>query len=223
MMQPPPPLYFGGLDLGQMQDYTAFAVLERVEVEECEPGAPRRRVRRFAVRHLQRWPLRTIYTDIIKHIVELYTKPPLKRSALVVDRTGVGVAVFDQLDNAKPAARLVAATITGGAQTTFADGCWTVPKRELAGTLQVLLGTRRLKVAPELPLAAQLAREMSTFKAKINIATGNESFEAWRERDHDDLVLAVALAAWWGERERPPSQCLPFVIGGVGHILRPWL
>jgi hypothetical protein len=41
---------------------------------------------------------------------------------------------------------------------------------------------------------------LGTFKVKININTGNESFEAWRERDHDDLVLAVALACWFGER-----------------------
>ncbi len=28
----------------------------------------------------------------------------------------------------------------------------------------------------------------------------NETFAARSERDHDDLLLAVALAAWWGER-----------------------
>ena len=44
-----------------------------------------------------------------------------------------------------------------------------------------------------------LVRELSTFRAKVNIATWNESFEAWRARDHDDLVLAVALAALLGE------------------------
>ena len=47
--------------------------------------------------------------------------------------------------------------------------------------------------------AEVLVRELSTFRAKVNIATGNESFEAWRSRDHDDMVLAVALAAWLGE------------------------
>jgi hypothetical protein len=39
----------------------------------------------------------------------------------------------------------------------------------------------------------------------------NETFESWRERDHDDLVLAVALAAWAAEaleffKEAPPRQ-----------------
>jgi hypothetical protein len=82
------------------------------------------------------------------------------------------------------------------------DGSWSVPKRELAGVLQVLLGTRRLQVAPALPLALVLGKELATFTAKINVATGSESFEAWRTRDHDDLVLAVALACWYAERAR---------------------
>jgi hypothetical protein len=35
---------------------------------------------------------------------------------------------------------------------------------------------------------------------KINISTAHDSYEAWREGDHDDLVLSVALARWAGER-----------------------
>jgi hypothetical protein len=30
--------------------------------------------------------------------------------------------------------------------------------------------------------------------------TALETLESWRERDHDDLVMAVALAAWVAER-----------------------
>jgi hypothetical protein len=29
---------------------------------------------------------------------------------------------------------------------------------------------------------------------KVDSATGHDSYEAWRERDHDDLALAVALS-----------------------------
>ena len=198
MTEPSSPVYFGGLDLGQMADYTALAVLERRE--HLEEG---RRIFHYAVRYLQRWPLRTPYPDIIADVVKVYEKETLAHSQLTVDRTGVGVAVADQLHRANPKAWLVPITITGGAGTALVDGCWSVPKRELAGVLQVLLGTRRLKVSPALPLAKVLTQEMSTFRVKINIATGNESFEAWRERDHDDLVLAVALACWSGEQDVP--------------------
>ena len=38
---------------------------------------------------------------------------------------------------------------------------------------------------------------MAACRVKVTLA-GNETFEAWRERDHDDLVLAVALALYVG-------------------------
>jgi hypothetical protein len=44
-------------------------------------------------------------------------------------------------------------------------------------------------------------RELGTFTVRITEA-GNESFEAWREKDRDDLVLAVALACWAAESLR---------------------
>jgi hypothetical protein len=116
----------------------------------------------------------------------------------------VGRAVYDELRRAGlPVSRLVPVTITAGAGLgTRPEGGhgWNVPKRTLASVLQAVLGTRRLKVAPSLPLASVLTRELETFSVKINLATGAESFEAWRERDHDDLVLAVALACWCGEQ-----------------------
>jgi hypothetical protein len=74
-----------------------------------------------------------------------------------------------------------------------------VPKKELVGVLQVMLQARRIKVAPTLPEAATLVRELTTFQVKITPAA-NEVFGAWREGQHDDLVLAVAIAVWQAER-----------------------
>jgi len=39
------------------------------------------------------------------------------------------------------------------------------------------------------------------FKIKIDHATSHDSYLAWRENVHDDLVLATSLALWLGERE----------------------
>lgn len=36
-----------------------------------------------------------------------------------------------------------------------------------------------------------------SFRLKVNIATGHDSYEAWREGDHDDLVLSTSLAVWY--------------------------
>ena len=51
----------------------------------------------------------------------------------------------------------------------------------------------------ELPEAEILVAELKAFSVKITQA-GNETFESWRERDHDDMVLAVAMALWLAER-----------------------
>jgi hypothetical protein len=73
-----------------------------------------------------------------------------------------------------------------------------VPKKELVSVLQVMLQARRIKVAPTLPEAKTLVRELTTFQVKITPAA-NEVFGAWREGQHDDLVLAVAIAIWQAE------------------------
>jgi hypothetical protein len=43
----------------------------------------------------------------------------------------------------------------------------------------------------------------------VNIATGNDSYEAWREGIHDDLVLSVALACWFAEQFKPTPAIAP--------------
>jgi hypothetical protein len=44
-----------------------------------------------------------------------------------------------------------------------------------------------------------LARALAAFLVKV-AATAKEELDAWRGGAHDDLVLAVAVAAWLGER-----------------------
>ncbi len=45
-----------------------------------------------------------------------------------------------------------------------------------------------------------MIEELQNFKVKFTRA-GNDTYEAWRESDHDDLVLAAAMAAWFGEKK----------------------
>ena len=53
-------------------------------------------------------------------------------------------------------------------------------------------------MAPALSEAATLARELAAFQVKVSTSSPEE-MDAWREVAHDDLVLAVAVAAWLGE------------------------
>jgi hypothetical protein len=201
--QLPKTVCYAGLDLGQAQDYTALAILERPLILPTTPMQDR--VRSYAVRHLERFPLGTSYPEIVRRVTQIVRRPALAGGALAVDATGVGRPVID-LFTAK-GVRLNAINITSGHAVTKADdGSWHVPKKVLVSTVQILLQSRRLRIAECLPDAVILAKEMQAFRVKIT-TSGNETFEAWRERDHDDLVLAVALAAWLGERivQRTPS------------------
>jgi hypothetical protein len=203
--------YFTGLDLGQAQDYTALAVLERTVVTDSTVQG--RQVWHYAVRHLERFPLGTAYTAVCTRVASLFAGPPLADSTLVVDQTGVGRPVIDLLRRSKLRARLRPVTITAGHKASPADGGgWLVPKKELVSTLQVLLQARRLKVSPALAEAATLVRELVNFQVKVT-AAAHETFGAWREGVHDDLVLAVAIAAWEAERHHSLTPFLPNILG----------
>jgi hypothetical protein len=95
--------------------------------------------------------------------------------------------------------------ITAGHEAAWGEGGLHLPRKELVGVLQVLLQTRRLHIPRTLSEASLLVRELENFKAKVTLA-GGDTMEAWREGEHDDLVLAVALAAWVGEQALPPLE-----------------
>ena len=189
--------YYVGVELGQSQDFTAIAI-----AEASRPWGSTER--RYAVGHLERPALGTSYPAIVARVVELCADRRLHRKGrptLVVDQTGVGRPVVDMFRAASPDADLLAVTITGGtAVTQPAAGEYHVPKRDLASILAVLLQARRLSVAKQLPEAATLVKELLGFRVKVSVTTGHDSYEAWREGVHDDLVLATALATWAAER-----------------------
>jgi hypothetical protein len=87
--------YYSGLDLGQMQDYSALAVVERTT--HPHPDQPKKTLDHFAVRHLHRWPLGTAYPAIVADVRTLFATPPLTSTTLAVDQTGVGRAVVGLL------------------------------------------------------------------------------------------------------------------------------
>jgi hypothetical protein len=196
-----------GLDLGKLSDPTALAVLRwTVPAAPAPRRAPVKLLPRvYEVPTLKRWPLGTAYRDIVAALAKFCQEGQFRESPplLVLDETGVGTAVCEmvraQLCEARVNYFVRTVTITAGNAVSLLDhGRWHVAKKQLASCLQVLLGQRRLRVAPDLAEAKQLAKELGTFQVKLT-AAGNETFESWREADHDDLVLAVALAAWAAE------------------------
>jgi hypothetical protein len=98
-----------------------------------------------------------------------------------------------------PAQKPLLVTISDGHEVKHTGaGLWQTPKKTLVSILQVLLRSRRLRVSTGLPEAQTLMKELQAFRAKIT-PVRNDTLESWREREYDDLVLAVALACWWAE------------------------
>jgi hypothetical protein len=193
---PPPSRIIIGLDLGEVKDFTALNALEQTRRPD-DTGQERRH---YASRLLCRWSLHTAYQTIIEDVRTIAANLPTAPE-LVIDATGAGRPVASMFRQAKlPIKSFVPVIITGGVKVIQEpDGSWHVAKRELVSCVQSALQGGRLKISRKLKEVGTLTRELQRFRAKININTGNESFEAWREKDHDDLVLATALAIWHGE------------------------
>jgi len=183
--------YCLGLDLGQVNDPTALCVVEK-RTKRDEPTI-------YGIRALERW-LGVPYPEQVRRVMDRLALPPLDRArALIIDRTGVGRAVFDAFREARPACAVIGATITGGDAAHKDDrGGWSLPKRDLVGVAQMLLMQRRIEIAPALAEAETLASELRDFRVKISPA-GHDSYDA-REGRHDDLLFAACLAVWGAEK-----------------------
>lgn len=201
--------YILGVDLGQRKDYSAFVLceqqylvtgtkttLERLSRYQVRQEVKEKLETRYNVRLIERPALGTSYIDVANRAKAIVHKT---QAHCVVDSTGVGLAVADIFDEVKIYPSKI--YITGGTHVGMSDGVIKVPKRELISTAQILLQNGRIKIARKLELADTLAKELSNFKMKIS-TSGNEQYEAWREGDHDDIVLSLCMAVWHGEANK---------------------
>lgn len=255
------PEYIISVDLGQVNDPTAIAVLERREqltgrqdvVQNIaawfdgfkdQPRYYRRgqTAGHYNIVHLERLALGTAYTDIPGRLQTIDARIRQQWVAMaveqelaevgragsslidapidvVIDGTGVGRPVLDLI--AEAGVEAVAITIHGGDQVIRVHGReFRVPKRDLVGAVQSAMQARRLRAAEALPDWPVLKGELSNFKARISLS-GHDSYGAgddWREGNHDDLVLAVALGVWWGENGERPPFLDPAIVAAWGYL-----
>jgi len=199
-----------GLDLGQSTDPTAIAVLEKkIGVIDSGSDADRhcgltaqlqKPASRIEVRHLERLPLGLTYPTIVSRVAELMARAPLcggenqRPAELVIDETGVGRAVGDIFVEAK--LKPIRVSITAGNDVTpQRNNRWHVGKSILISNIDALLNTGELKFAAELTEAETMKDELKDFRRKLS-ETGKATYAA-RVGKHDDLVLGVAIGAWW--------------------------
>ena len=112
-----------GLDLGQSQDFTAIAVLERAELRgHWDPVMyARRKTIALRLRYLERIPLGTPYTEVVDRVVAVTRSADLAgRCHLIADATGVGRPVMDMLRRAE----LGSSRLWAVRRSRKRSGCW---------------------------------------------------------------------------------------------------
>lgn len=198
----PESIFVAGLDLGQTTDYSALCV------GEIKPNAGS-----FALnmRHLSRFPKQTPYPVQVASVADTIGQVrEMGRVLLVVDQTGVGRPVVDMFRMARMLIPIWPVTIAGSqmgkAKRNEETGDWTVPKKDLIGALVALVHGKRFAVSNQIDreLLRVWQEEMANFTMKIT-AAGNTTMEAWREGQHDDVVLAASLMAWAANRWVSPG------------------
>lgn len=204
--------FVAGVDVGQVNDWTAAAIVERIEavpnVEDLHRAAhddARAEARRTPLRldlvHLERIPLGTPYPDQVSHVQGLLRTPLLGDVRTFLDMTGCGRPVFDMFKQAR-LPNLAGVMITGAqGEASRQDYGWNVGKSELVTRVQVEMQTGRLRIGRRIQDADKLVRELKEFRAGRTPA-GTMTFNA-REGQHDDLVLALALAVFGALRPKP--------------------
>ena len=210
--------YVVGVDLGQSSDPTAICVAEwqrgvmdlgsDYERHISQTGHLQTPAEFADVRHLARLPLGLSYPAVVQHVANLLARPPLcgddnnRAAELVIDETGVGRAVGDIFVDAGMRPKRV--TITAGNDPTGGHGIdrYHVPKTVLISNVDAMLHTGTLRFAAALSETDAMKDELQNFRRKLSEA-GRATYAA-RAGRHDDLVLAVAIAAWW--ISRPSTQ-----------------
>ncbi len=175
----------------------------------------------YHVRYLDRPPLRTSYNSIVegvvKRLVELEPADTISGRrivGLIVDATGVGRAIKDMLRKeinaldpyTSPRVRVAAVNVTGGNKVNFSDGFYNIPKRDLISAGVIGLQEKKLLIGEDVENRDVLIKELLDYRLRINVSTAHDSYEPWREGEHDDLLFATCLATWaWRQTDSRPK------------------
>jgi hypothetical protein len=226
-----PRRYSVGVDLGQANDPTAIAVLEKTiappETAMFSPvgKSPADRLVEGSIAYdlvyLKRPKLGTPYDVIARRVCDLVCElepqgafGELGQVTLSVDGTGVGRGVVDMLrtefqqrGRTKPTPKIDfrAVSVTGSNNSLKkperTNGYWSVPKKDLVFPAVAAFQQGKVRIAKGIKDRDALVNELKNYRRTTNISTGNMSFEPWRESDHDDLLFALSLALFGWQRQ----------------------
>lgn len=204
--------YIYAQDVGSSRDHAAGILLHRhryfqdgaAYTGRGKVGINKNVVHEKHIVYASRLPLQTGYSEIEDDIEALMNEPDLAGNChLVVDRGEAGGPVIESLGLRGLLPIGIRAT-NGNEPSLFTHGNgWNVPKRDLVQAVKIELTHNRLMAVPGIDHEKQINHELLHFRQFINKRTGNDSYEALRESDHDDLVMAIAMAVWVSRKVWP--------------------
>jgi hypothetical protein len=197
---------FLGIDLGKRQDHTALVALEfhLTKAKDRDPytgGFPTSA--HLVVRYAESLPLGSDHLDLPARIRSVLASlpGPYKQVHLAVDATGESTLI--EVLRRDPALRshpLYPTCITGGHRNSALAGNYHgIPRPDLLTRLRTAFGTGRISLPPLTPGRAELENELIAFRSD------------GQQREHDDLVFALALAVWFAF-DRQKEHLLPAVV-----------
>ena len=157
-----------GLDLGKLRDQSVLAAVERTP-----DGLLRLRL-------LRPFDVGTPYSTVVADVVRALRLAGAVK--LVVDRSGVGEAVFERLSSELGDWALLGFKFTAES------------KVELLSNLKLLMETGRLRLPYHRPLLSQLTSITCELTGSGRLRIGHPP------GSHDDMVMALALACWAAEK-----------------------
>jgi hypothetical protein len=194
------------IDLGKMQDFTAWTIVEvKAEVRRTSRNS-RLIVPVLTVRDIVRLPLKTPYDEIQTLIHRTFWDPRLWLihpktgqtipPQLVIDTGGVGDSFYDTLvanldlhENAI-GYKLVRGTSAINYQS---ESRFTAPRTVMFQMLDAAFANRQIIIDPRLKFADILTNELMNLKTEGNEDTGYIKV-VHREGEHDDLSICMAAA-----------------------------
>jgi len=165
-VSPPPGRYFLGVDFGKKIDYSVIAVV-RWDTKE----------NRAQVVGMVRFPLETPYASVIGMVKVICDKLQHVEKVLV-DRTGVGEYITEEMEDAK-----IRSTIEGIMLTTPS-------KQEIFGYMKNLMQTQALSLYYDPDLLAEINVE------RYELTKSGQIHFSHPEGTHDDRLIALALAVY---------------------------
>jgi hypothetical protein len=209
-----------GLDIGKRQDHTAIAVLELRWAYGPKDNITQRITEypTLVLRYATRLALDTETTKIPQLVRETLQRfaprygEPSRVDTLLIDATGIGHTVVELIRKNQTKAHIQPVMLTNGhVDRRLKDGYLSLPRPDMLNSLKMVFELGNIKMEPSAPGFVDMERELIQFQPSGD------------QQEHDDLVMAMAMAVWQAAKEYPELLLPPTSRGGgpAGHRTPP--